>query len=249
MSSGEEDLATVDEEVVADVPAGVDDSDADDGSSVASERIAVEWPCSTIMLARNALNDGLVEVLHKYLLKHEQRLWQPSMTNATDENEDELDSADEMVDVQFRKCDVCYRDSNTLRSLYGMIDTCIEDAVEAFVERYSYFSLISTKDEYTVLRFKQDDFYSEHCECTGLDDDGEGASRRLCIMVFFTDAPAEGGEIEFSYQGITVRPSKGDVLIFPSCPLHPNQTTKVITPAASTSTTPNGLIYAVNYIM
>lgn len=244
----DEDVSTDAAAGVATEPAGDDESDADDGSSVASDKIVVEWPSSTIMLAKSALNEGLLEVLHKYFRKHESRLWQPSMTSS-EEMDDELDSADEIVDVQFRKCDVCYRESNTLKNLFGMIDSCVEDAVEAFVERYSYFSLISTKDEYTVLRFSEGDFYAEHCECTGLDDDGDGASRRLCIVVFFTDAPEEGGEIEFAYQDVKIRPSKGDVLIFPACPLHPNSTSKVATLGAGPSNAPRGMIYATNYIM
>ena len=218
------------------VPTEKTESDQDGDSVVSESELSIEWPCSTVLHAKGVLNEALLDIFAKYFTKNESRIWQPSMTN--DGNESDVD-VDDVVDQQFRHCDIA-KDTTTLKRLYSMLDSSVEDVVEAFVQKYNFFSLISTKDDYILLRFKDSDFYAEHCECTGLDDDDTGAARRLCIVAFLTDAPEEGGEFEFMYQEVSIKANRGDVLVFPACPLHPNRTTMV----------KNGeLIYAVNYIM
>lgn len=207
-------------------------SSSDDAQSEAE--IVAEWPCSTILHARGCIDEALLSFFTKYFEKNEGRIWQSSMNGDNDGC-----SEDDVVDIQFRNCDIA-KDTKTLKRLFSMVDQTVETVVDKFVEKYQYFNLISTRDDYTLMRFRQDSFFSEHCECTGLDDDDTGAARRLCIVVFFTDTPEDGGSMEFVYQDVKVRANRGDVLVFPACPLHPNKTTPIKT---------GELIYAVNYIM
>ena len=203
------------------------------------EGINCTWPCSTILHGKGVIDEAFVQVMTRYFAKRGSTLWQPSSTNAY-ENNSEPDDEEEMSDTQFRKCMVA-KDTSTLKRLYTMIDGAVEDVIESFLEKYQYFSIVSTKDDYTILKFKQDDFYAEHIEVSGLDDDCDGAARRLCIMVFLDDPPTEGGQLHFPYQDLFITPQKGDVIVFPACPLHPNRITPV--------TGEGCLTYAFNYLM
>ena len=59
--------------------------------------------------------------------------------------------------------------------------------------------------------------------------------------MFLSDAPQSGGRFHFTYQNVTIEPKRGDVLVFPTCPLHPNSVTAV--------ESDDELVFAFNYIM
>ena len=220
----------------------VDDSSGDDELDDL-ERVECSWPCSTVLHGKGVIDDGFVQVMQRYFAKRGDALWEASarVSSSHDENNSSgPDDDDEVDDTQFRKCSVA-KDTSTLKRLYGMIDTAVEDVVDMYLQKYPYFSVVSTKDDYTLVRYKHGDFYAEHIEVSGLDDDCDGAARRLCIMVFLGDPPSEGGQLQFPYQDVLMTPQLGDVIVFPACPLHPNR----ITPVTGTGT----LTYAFNYLL
>ena len=147
------------------------------------------------------------------------------MTIAFDEEKEyeqhELDDLEEVVDETFRKCKVAM-DTQTLQKLYNMTEDTIDESADRFIEKFNFFSLVSTKEEYTMLKFDKGDFHKEHVECSGLNDDSDGSSRRICVYLII-EAPKKGGEFNFTYQGVKIVPQAGSILMFPSCPLHPLQ--------------------------
>ena len=198
---------------------------------------ANQWPCSTVLHIEDAVDPKLLAYFHKYLDKpgNDKRIFQPSMTTLDDEDEDDdgdeeddddLDiDGEEVVDETFRKCQVA-RDTQTLQKLYNMLEEPVDAAVDQFLEKYTHFSLVSTKEDYNLLKFEEGDFYAEHVECTGLNDDSDGSSRRLCVYVVVEPSYA-GGDFEFIYQGCKISPSAGSIIVFPSCPLHPMRISRV----------------------
>lgn len=197
------------------------------------ETITVDWPSSTIMLAKDVVNHNLLKLMDKYVSKKGESLWTPSMTSAIpemgdddEEDDDELGSDDEIVDTHNRKCSVA-KDTSTLKRLFEKVDECVEEVVEQFLQKYPHFGIISTKEDFTLLKFCKGDFHTEHIECTGLDDAAEGASRRLAVIVFMSDAAEKGGSIDFPLQGVSITPEKGSMIIFPACPLHPTRVSPV----------------------
>lgn len=200
---------------------GSDEEDSDD----LSDMHEIEWPCSTVMCIADAVDAKLVAYFKKYLDKpgNEERIFQPSMMTVPNEIEDDeeeyMSNGDQVVDTEYRKCSIA-KDTNTMSKLFNMLDDAIDAAVDKFVDKYQFFNIVSTKEDYTLLKFDKDDFFAEHIECTGLNDDNEGASRRLCAYVLL-ESPDEGGEFEFLYQGCKVKPPPGSIIVFPACPLHP----------------------------
>lgn len=202
----------------------------------------ISWPASTIMIAKDVINQNVLRLFDRYIDKKGSHLWSPSMTplDATGGDEDDdLESDAEIVDTQYRKCGVA-ADTTTLRKLFEKLDETVEDVVDCYLKKYPHFNIISTKEDFTMLKYGPEDFHSEHIECTGLDDMSEGASRRLCVIVFISGPPSSGGMFEFLYQGVRVQAERGSMMIFPACPLHPNRIVAV---------EEGSLIYTINYLL
>jgi hypothetical protein len=203
----------------------LEDSDVEDSDGLSDIDDDVEWPCSTVMCMSDVVDAKLVAYFKKYLDKpgNSGRIFQPSMMSVTNDNEDDededLSNGEQVVDTEYRKCSVA-KDTNTLNKLLSMLDDVVDSAVDKFVEKYQFFSIVSTKEDYTLLKFEKEDFYAEHIECTGLNDDSDGASRRLCVYVIL-EASEQGGEFEFLYQGCNISATPGSIIVFPACPLHP----------------------------
>ena len=238
LSGGEGDAA--DDEHVGDRLDDIDESGEEESEGLSDMDDDVTWPCSTVMCWADAVDSKLVSYFNKYLEKpgNADRIFQPSMTAALDEDSEggeeggeDLPSVDgeQVVDEEYRKCSVA-KDTNTLNKLFNMLDDAVDAAVDKFVEKYQFFNIVSTKEDYTLLKFTEGDFFAEHIECTGLNEDGDGASRKLCVYVVL-DTPGEGdgGEIQFSYQGCSVHVSPGSIVVFPACPLHPTKISVVET--------------------
>ena len=97
-----------------------------------------------------------------------------------------------------------------------MIDGAFENAIDRFIERFYYFNDITSKEELTMLRFENKNYYKEHTECAP----GGGIGRKLCLYAII-ESPEEGGVISFSHQGDKITPQVGSIIVFPSCALHP----------------------------
>ena len=220
----------------------IGDSDASsDDLSIEGE--TAEWPASTVMVVPNAIDEKLIAYFKKYVDKpgNKSRIFQASMTsvgNADTDDEDIVGNDEQIVDNEYRKCSVA-KDTNTLNKLFNMLDDTVDSCVDRFVDKYHFFSLVSTKEEYTLLSFEESDFFAEHVEYTGVGNDSDGASRKLCVYVII-DSPEEGGQFEFLYQGCNVKTSPGSIIVFPACALHPLKVSGV----------QNGrLMYITNYIL
>ena len=197
------------------------------------------------MMTPSVIDEKLSDYFKKYLSKpsNEGRIFRPSMTvvekETLDDSGDELGSDDkEVVDTEFRKCQVA-RDTSTLQKLYTKLEETVDAAADRFIEKYQYFSLASTKEDYTLQKFEAGDFHREHVECTGLNDKSDGSSRRLAVYMIL-QAPEKGGVFNFAYQGVKIRPEEGSLIVFPSCPLHPVEITRV---------QKGNLLMIVNYIL
>eukprot|EP00965_Chrysotila_dentata_P052809 1752109-Pleurochrysis_carterae.AAC.2 len=123
------------------------------------------------------------------------------------------------------------KQTKTLTDLLDLLDTCIDDVLESYITRYRFFDVVKTKDDYSLYEIEKGGQYTDHIECTPLETEEEEEAteqtpHRMCIYVVI-DAPKEGGELSFMYQGISIRPEVGMVIAFPACPLHPVRVERV----------------------
>jgi predicted 2-oxoglutarate/Fe(II)-dependent dioxygenase YbiX len=96
-------------------------------------------------------------------------------------------------------------DNNLFRSL-GM-------ALNEFKQKFPYFSDMSRFQDmgYNLQRYQAGEYYHWHVD----NDNLALASRQLVALWYLNDAPEQGGETEFMYQNIKVKPEKGKLILFP----------------------------------
>lgn len=208
--------AKVDELSNADTNEGDDDDDDDDGTDEDDDDD--RWPCSTVLVSEcdETIGEAYVKCFCKYVDKpeHRERLFK-------------------RVEDETAEMSVLTRRSKTLQALFSALLPSIDTAMEAFMDKYSYFSFVSTRDDFSLIELTEGDVYGEHIEClpsataTSVDSVSEPTPHRLCVYVII-DAPTQGGEIEFLYQGARIPPEPGMILVFPACPLHPLRIAPVI---------------------
>lgn len=83
-------------------------------------------------------------------------------------------------------------------------------AMETVVDYCTEFMLPNGASELiSVLKYSGHAEYHAH-------HDHHPDNRRTFSMVAFLNTPEDGGQLEFPYFGVTVEPSAGDVILFPS---------------------------------
>lgn len=99
--------------------------------------------------------------------------------------------------------------------------TCIEQLMKIY--KYQFDDITTTHFKYNgdegfqVLKYNKDNYYKEH-----IDGGFNWEIKRTVSFVFYLNDDFKGGETYFPRQGITISPSVGDVLIFPSTYTHPH---------------------------
>jgi hypothetical protein len=77
---------------------------------------------------------------------------------------------------------------------------------------HPYFATNAFKDVgYNLQRTRPGEFYEWHVD----GGPGEFSQRQLVAIWYLNDVPGPGGETEFHFQQIKVRPEQGKLLLFP----------------------------------
>ena len=96
-------------------------------------------------------------------------------------------------------------DNNLFRSL-GL-------AIREFQKQHPFFANMQQFRDmgYNLQRYQPGEYYNWH-----VDADSQGlASRQLVAIWYLNDVHGAGGETEFIYQDVRVRPKKGTLILFP----------------------------------
>lgn len=99
---------------------------------------------------------------------------------------------------------------------------------------WQYDNLVSR--DYIWKQYTKDKDYTD----TRIDTDTKETYNRMVAWVLFLNDVEEGGEFEFEYSGLKVKPEKGKVLMFPCNYLFPY---RVNTPKSNDLTIMTGYIY------
>lgn len=107
-------------------------------------------------------------------------------------------------------------DSTLFRSL--------KDGLSSMAAIHPFFGSNSFKDMgYNLQRYRAGEYYHWHV------DSGPGAfsQRQLVAIWYLNDVPGPGGETEFAFQEVKVRPACGDLLLFPPFWTHVHRAVEV----------------------
>ena len=84
-------------------------------------------------------------------------------------------------------------------------------AIKEFRETYPYFKGPFKDEGYQVQRYRPGEFYHWHVD----GGSHELGLRQLVALWYLNDVPGPGGETEFLYQGVAIRPERGKLVLFP----------------------------------
>ena len=88
-----------------------------------------------------------------------------------------------------------------------------------YSEKYGYWGLV--QEGWTLLKYEIDDFFNLHT-------DSSRRYPRQISSVYYLNNNYEGGELEFSYIDLTIKPDKNELVIFPSTNLFSHKAKKII---------------------
>ena len=100
---------------------------------------------------------------------------------------------------------------------------CVAAALKEFREVYPYFKGPFKDMGYQVQRYLPGEYYHWHID----GGSHEFSQRQLVVLWYLNDVPGPGGETEFLYQGIKVRPEQGKLVLFPPFWTHEHRAVRV----------------------
>ena len=100
------------------------------------------------------------------------------------------------------------KDSPAHLEIYNALSTPILEASNHYAEKHSLD--IGQIAPLSLSRYFTDKFMGPHTDSHESDD------RPTISVVFYLNDNYEGGELHFREQGVTIKPSSGDIVIFPS---------------------------------
>jgi predicted 2-oxoglutarate/Fe(II)-dependent dioxygenase YbiX len=84
-------------------------------------------------------------------------------------------------------------------------------AIKEFREAYPYFKGPFKDMGYGIQRYNPGEFYHWHIDGGSHDF----SQRQLVALWYLNDVPGPGGETEFLYQDVKIKPEKGKLVLFP----------------------------------
>jgi len=106
-------------------------------------------------------------------------------------------------------------------------------AIKEFRETFPYFKGPFKDEGYQVQRYLPGEYYHWHID----GGSHELSQRQLVALWYLNDVPGPGGETEFLYQGVSVRPERGKLVLFPPFWTHEHRAAVLQTGAKYIATT------------
>lgn len=103
------------------------------------------------------------------------------------------------------------------------IMTALHSCAKAYLA-YNPYCIITDDTGYELLRYEEGQEFGEHVDTISGRHEG---NRQLTALIYLND-DYQGGETNFSRQGLTVQASAGDVLLFPSNFVYPHSSPPVV---------------------
>jgi len=104
-----------------------------------------------------------------------------------------------------------------------MFFRCMGAALREFRETFPYFKGPFKDLGYQVQRYREGEYYHWHID----GGSHQFSQRQLVALWYLNDVPGPGGETEFLYQDVRVRPEKGKLVLFPPFWTHEHRAVRV----------------------
>ena len=110
-----------------------------------------------------------------------------------------------------RTTDLVASDKPDWKDIDQMFFRCKAAALREFRETFPYFKGPFKDLGYQVQRYREGEYYHWHID----GGSHQFSQRQLVALWYLNDVPGPGGETEFLYQDIKVRPETGKLVLFP----------------------------------
>lgn len=110
-----------------------------------------------------------------------------------------------------RTTDLVVSDKPDWKDVDQVFFRCMAAALHEFRVTFPYFKGSFKDLGYQVQRYREGEYYHWHID----GGSHQFSQRQLVALWYLNDVPGPGGETEFLYQGVKVRPEKGKLVLFP----------------------------------
>jgi len=105
-----------------------------------------------------------------------------------------------------------------------MFFRCVAAALKEFRESFPYFKGPFKDMGYQVQRYRPGEYYHWHID----GGSHQFSQRQLVVIWYLNDVPGPGGETEFLYQDVKIRPEQGKMVLFPPFWTHEHRAVRVV---------------------
>jgi len=100
---------------------------------------------------------------------------------------------------------------------------CVAAALKEFRESFPYFKGPFKDMGYQVQRYREGEYYHWHID----GGSHQFSQRQLVVLWYLNDVPGPGGETEFLYQDVAIKPEQGKMVLFPPFWTHEHRAKKL----------------------
>jgi len=105
-----------------------------------------------------------------------------------------------------------------------MLFRCMGAALQEFRDSFPYFKGPFKDMGYQIQRYNPGEFYHWH-----IDGGSHNFSQRQLVAIWYlNDVPGPGGETEFLYQDVSVKPEQGKMILFPPFWTHEHRAAELL---------------------
>jgi hypothetical protein len=116
------------------------------------------------------------------------------------------------MDQEIKKTmDLVVSNKENWKDVDQMLFRCMAAALREFRDTFPYFRGAFKDMGYQIQRYLPGEFYHWHID----GGSHEFSQRQLVAIWYLNDVPGPGGETQFLYQDVSVRPEAGKLVLFP----------------------------------
>jgi len=119
--------------------------------------------------------------------------------------------------------DLVVSDKEDWKDIDEMFFRCVAAALKEFRESFPYFKGPFKDMGYQVQRYLPGEYYHWHID----GGSHQFSQRQLVVIWYLNDLPGPGGETEFLYQDVKVKPEQGKMVLFPPFWTHEHRAVRV----------------------